>query len=114
MKEVQTALATVGVPVYALAWRPTANQPTAPNQYIVYTTMVSEDTHRDDALVSYSVYVYLNIWSKQDPTALVKSVRQLMRAADFALVEERDSYEGNTDTNCVASTWLLRKYAADE
>jgi len=39
MKRVQDALRPTGIPAFAVAWKPTAAQPTAPDQYLVYTTM---------------------------------------------------------------------------
>ena len=63
------------------------------------------------SLCRYQIYVYLNLWSKDDPTDATLSIRQAMRSNDFALVEESDSYEESTDTYCIASTWLFRKEA---
>jgi hypothetical protein len=109
MKEVQDALRFTGIPAFALAWRPTEQHPTAPDLYIVYTTMTTEVEHWDDTLRRYQVYVYLNLWSKADPTAAKLSVRSAMRNAGFALVSETDSYEEETTSYLVASTWLLTK-----
>ena len=111
MKEVQNALSSTNIPAFALAWRATAQHPQPPDQYIVYTTMTTESEHWDDTLCRYQIYVYLNLWSKDDPTNAALSVRTAMRAAGFALVEESDSYEESTDSYCIASTWLLRKEA---
>jgi hypothetical protein len=111
MKEVQDALRPTGIPAFALAWRSTPQHPTAPDLYIVYTTMTTETEHWDDTLRRYRVYVYLNIWSKTDPTAAKLSVREAMRTAGFALVEESDSYGEETDSYHIASTWLLIKEA---
>ena len=114
MKEVQDALRTTGVPTFALAWCSTAAYPTAPDQYIVYTTMTTESEHWDDTLCQYQIYVYLNLWSKDDPTDASLSVRQAMRSGGFALVEESDSFEEETEYFCISSTWLLRKEATPD
>ena len=111
MKEVQAALQSTSIPAFALAWRSTQQYPTAPDLYIVYTTMTTESEHWDDALILYQVYVYLNIWCKSDPTDARLKVRDAMRAAGFALVEESDSYEEDTQSYLVSSTWLLNKGA---
>ena len=111
MKEVQDALRTTGIPAFALAWRSTEAYPTAPDQYIVYTSMTTESEHWDDALCQYQIYVYLNLWSKDDPTGAARSIRQAMRSGGFALVEESDSFEEETEYFCISSTWLLRKEA---
>ena len=111
MKEVQDALRTTGIPTFALAWRSTAAYPTAPDQYIVYTTMTTESEYWDDTLCKYQIYVYLNLWSKYDPTDDIQSVRSAMRSGGFALVEESDSFEEETEYFCISSTWLLRKEA---
>ena len=112
MKEVQNALRATGIPAFALAWRSTAEYPTAPEQYIVYTTMTTESEHWDDDFRQTQVYVYMNLWSREDPTAAAASVRVAMRAAGFSFVEESDSFEEKTEYFCISSTWLLRKEAA--
>ena len=38
MKRVQDALRSVGIPVFAGAWKATAENTTLPQQYLVYTT----------------------------------------------------------------------------
>ena len=111
MKEVQDALRTTGIPTFALAWRRAATYPTAPDQYIVYTTMTTESEHWDDTLCRYQIYVYLNLWSKDDPTDAIQSVRSAMRSGGFAHVEESDSFEEETEYFCISSTWLYRKEA---
>ena len=50
MKAVQDALKPTGIPAYATAWKPTAAHKTAPDKYLVYTTMTTEDSHHDDDL----------------------------------------------------------------
>jgi len=109
MKKVQDALRSTGIPAFALAWRSTPGCPTAPDQYIVYTTMTTESEHWDDMLCQYQIYVYLNLWSKDDPTDAIQSVRSAMRSGGFALVEESDSFEEETEYFCISSTWLYRK-----
>ena len=111
MKEVQDALRTTGIPAFALAWRSTAAYPTAPAQYIGYTSMRTESEPWDDALRQYQIYVYLNLWSKDDPTGAARSIRQAMRSGGFALVEESDSFDEETEYFCISSTWRLRKEA---
>ena len=109
MKEVQEALKATGIPAFALAWRSTQQNQTAPDLYIVYTTMTTETEHWDDAPRRYLIYVYLNIWCKNDPTDARNSVRSAMRSSGFALVEESDSYEEDTQSYLVSSTWLMQK-----
>ena len=111
MKRVQDALRSVGIPVFAGAWKATAENTTLPPQYLVYTAQTYEDEHWDDANRRYRVYVYLNLWSKGDPTGAARSIRQAMRSGGFALVEESDSFEEETEYFCISSTWLLRKEA---
>ena len=105
MREVQDALASIGIPVYALILR----AETPPEQYIVYTSLTTEDEHWDDAPVRYKVYAYLNLWSKGDPTQTVLAVRNAMRSAGFSMVEETDSYEDDTGMYLVSSTWVFWK-----
>ena len=114
MKEVQDALRATGIPTFALAWRSTPEYPIAPDKYIVYTTMTTESEHWDDTLCRYQIYVYLNLWSKDDPTDATLSIRQAMRSGNFALVEESDSFEEETEYFCISSTWLYRKEAGSD
>ncbi len=107
MRIVQEALAPTGIPAFAGAWKSTPENPTAPDQYIVYTTMVTEDEHWDDEFQKYRVYVYLNLWSKGDPTAAVRSIRSAMRLAGFGFYDETDSYNDDTDYHLVAGTWVI-------
>jgi len=107
MRIVQNALREIGIPVFAGAWKPTPENPTAPDQYVVYTTMVTEEEHWDDEFRQYRVYVYLNLWSKGDPTEMVRRIRTDMRLAGFGFYEETDSYNDETDYNLVAATWVI-------
>lgn len=108
MKRVQDALRPTGIPAFAVAWKPTAAQPIAPEQYLVYTTMTREDEHWDDEFRRYRVYIYLNLWSVHDPTEAISSVRAAMRQAGFALLEESDSYNADARQTLVAWTWVIR------
>ena len=88
MKRVQDALRPTGIPAFAGAWKATAENPTVPDQYLVYTTQTYETEHWDDALRRYEVYVYLNLWCAGDPTDAIRRVRAAMRGAGFAMREE--------------------------
>ena len=106
MKRVQDALRPTGIPAFAGAWKATAENPTAPDQYLVYTTQTYETEHWDDALRRYEVYVYLNLWCAGDPTDAIRRVRAAMRGAGFAMREEGDSYNDDTGQTLVAWTWV--------
>ena len=107
MKIVQDALMPTGIPAFACAWRPTAAQPAPPAQYLVYTTQTVEDEHWDDAFQRYRVYVYMNLWSANDPTTAITSIRSAMRQAGFAMLEESDSYSADARQTLVAWTWVF-------
>ncbi len=107
MRKVQEALQHTGIPAFAGAWKSTSSQPTAPAQYIVYNTMVTEDEHWDDEYRQYRVYVYLNLWSKGDPTEAVRTIRTAMRIAGFSFYDETDSYNHDTGYHLVAATWVI-------
>ena len=109
MKIVQDALRGISILAFPNAWKPTAAQPTAPAQYVVYTTMTTEDEHWDDDLRRYRVYVYLNLWSEPDPTAAILAVRAALRAAGFALIDERVQASPDEEANqyLVSWTWVL-------
>lgn len=118
MKQVQDALAGIGIPAFAGAWRPTSGHATAPDQYLVYTTRTNETEHWDDTLRRYKVFVYLNLWTTADPTAVIRLVRTAMRDAGFAMEDEADSYNDDTRQTLIAWTWVLytepETEAADE
>ena len=109
MKRVQDALAPTGIPAFPSAWKPTASQPVAPAQYLVYTTLTAEDEHWDDGFRRYRVYVYLNLWSDVDPTDAIRAIRAALRAADFALVEETEQASPDEEANqyLVSWTWVF-------
>jgi len=106
MKAVQDALKPAGIPAYATAWKPTASHRTAPDKYLVYTVMTTEDIHHDDYLQGYRVHVYLNLWTRGDPTPDIRKVREAMYAAGYAMSSELDSYNDETDQTLIAWTWV--------
>lgn len=113
MKQVQDALQNIGIPVYAGVWRAaTANQ-NPPSQYCVYSTTTTEAAHEDDHPSRYRTYVYLNLWSDCDPTAMRRTIRAAMYAAGFGMVEESDkgynmpAYDTATRQYTVQWTWCL-------
>ncbi len=108
MKEVQQALALTGIPAYALAWRVTAQYPVPPPAYLVYTTHTYESEHWDDRPIRYTVLVYLNLWTKDDPTENIRIVRAAMRNAGFGLSDESISYDAETGQTLVAWTWQIQ------
>lgn len=119
MRQIQEALKNI-VPVYQDAYRPTAKSQAQPDQYIVYTTMTTEDWHADDAYQSIRTYVYMNLWSMGDPTDTAKAVRAAMREAGFAMSEESTGattgesyYAEGPNLFCVRWTWVYWE-AAEE
>ena len=90
MKQVQDALQNIGIPVYAGVWRAATAQQNPPAQYCVYSTTTTEAAHEDDHPSRYRTYVYLNLWSDSDPTAMRRTIRSAMYAAGFGMVEESD------------------------
>ena len=113
MKQVQDALRPTGIPAFAGAWQSTVEYPIAPEQYLVYTTMTTEDEHWDDALRRYQLHVYLNLWTALDPTEAIRQVRAAMRRAGFAMLDETDSYNDDTRQTLIAWTWVCWMEAND-
>ena len=115
MRQVQSALSGIGIPVYAGVWRATSSNQNPPPQYAVYSTVTTEDAHHDDQVVSRRTYVYLNLWSDDDPTDMADILRRAMYAAGFAMIEESDkgynqpSYDTATRQYTVQWTWCLRE-----
>ena len=90
MKQVQTALADIDIPVYAGVWRATSQNQNPPEQYVVYSTTTTEAAHEDDHPSMYRTYVYMNLWSDSDPIPMRDRIRASMYAAGFTMVEESD------------------------
>ena len=113
MKQVQNALRNIGIPVMAGVWRATSPNQNPPAQYVVYSTAKTEDSHQDDHVQSFRTYVYLNLWSDIDPTAMAKRIRSAMYAAGFSIVEESDkgynqpAYDTATKQYTIQWTWCL-------
>ena len=112
MRQVQEALANIGIPVMAGIWRATTEQQTAPIQYVVYSSTTTEAEHYDDHVRALCTYVYLNLWSDIDPTAMVKTIREAMFAYGFGMLEESDkgynqpAYDTPTRSYTVQWTWI--------
>ncbi len=115
MRQVQQALAGIGIPVFAGVWRATSSSPNPPVQYLVYSTTKTEASHHDDQVTSYRTFIYLNLWSDIDPTEMADVIRQAMYEAGFAMVEESDkgynqpAYDTATHQYTVQWTWCLRE-----
>lgn len=113
MKQVQDALANIGIPVYAGVWRSDTINQNPPAQYVVYSTTTTEVAHEDDHPSGYRTYVYLNLWSDADPTAMRRTIRRAMYDAGFGMVEESDkgynqpAYDTATRQYTVQWTWSL-------
>lgn len=113
MRQVQRALADIGIPVYAGVWRASGTNQNPPPQYVVYSTTTVEAAHEDDHPSLYRTYVYLNLWSETDPTETRYRIREAMYAAGFGMVEESDkgynqpAYDTATRSYTVQWTWCL-------
>lgn len=113
MKQVQLALAGLGIPVFAGIWRATSSNPNPPPQYVVYSTTAKEETHFDDRVIAIKTFVYLNLWSSGDPTLMAALVRSAMYAAGFGMIEETDrgynetAYDTSTRMYTIHWTWSL-------
>ena len=113
MKQVQTALANIGIPVIAGVWRASTSNQNPPAQYVVYSTTTTEAAHEDDHPSLYRTYVYLNLWSDTDPSSMRKTIRDAMYAAGFGMIEESDkgynqpAYDTATRQYTVQWTWCL-------
>ncbi len=115
MKQVQEALASLGIPVQAGIWRATTPNQNPPAQYVVYSSTTTEASHQDDTVTSYKTFVYLNLWSDTDPTEMANRIRRLMYDYGFFMIEESDkgynqpSYDTATKQFTVQWTWVWRE-----
>lgn len=107
------ALATAGIPTYAGTWKETKEYPKPPEAYIVHTQMRVEDFHDDDLLKDYRLFVYANLWSVSDPTALAARVRRVMHADGWGMEEETVDYDEDAKRFHVAWTWVRLEAASD-
>ena len=123
MRQVQEALANIGIPVFAGVWRATSSDQNPPVQYVVYSSTTTENSHQDDHVTSFRTYVYLNLWSDIDPTDMADTIREAMYNYGFTILEESDkgynqpSYDTATRQYTVQWTWVLyqeKSYAADD
>ena len=123
MKQVQQALADIGIPVFAGIWRATSPDQNPPVQYVVYSSTTTENSHEDDHVTSFRTYVYLNLWSDIDPTDMAETIRNAMYDHGFSILEESDkgynqpAYDTATRQYTVQWTWALfqeKSYAADD
>ena len=123
MKQVQQALADIGIPVFAGIWRATSPDQNPPVQYVVYSSTTTENSHEDDHVTSFRTYVYMNLWSDIDPTDMAETIRQAMYDHGFSILEESDkgynqpAYDTATRQYTVQWTWVLyqeKSYAADD
>lgn len=115
MRQVQEALAGIGIPVMAGVWRATSLEQNPPSQYIVYSSTATEASHEDDHPAEYRHYVYMSLWSKDDPTEMRDIVREAMYGAGFGMVEESDrgynqpEYNTATRQYAIQWTWCYRE-----
>jgi len=115
MRQVQLALKDIGIPVMAGIWRATSPNQNPPLQYVVYSTTTTEAAHEDDHVTSLRTFIYLNLWSDIDPSAMRETIRNAMYAAGFFMVEESDkgynqpAYDTATRQYTVQWTWVWRE-----
>jgi len=112
MREVQEALKDIGIPVLAGVWRATSPDQNPPSQYVVYSSTTTESNHADDRVTGYRTFVYLDLWSKTDPTEMRMKIRKAMYAYGFAIREESDKgynqpqYDTFTHQYSIQWTWV--------
>lgn len=116
MKIVQEALADViasGVPVMEGIWRTEDENQNPPPQYVVYSTTITERQYWDDRPRAYSTTVYLDFWSKVDPTETRDLIRRCMYDAGFSIESEsskgynQPAYDHYTHQYCIQWLWKI-------
>lgn len=119
MKQVQEALKNI-IQVQQDVYRPTGADMSAPAQYAVYVTSAMEDEHWDDEAQSMKTFVYMNLWSRTDPTEKAREIRKAMRGAGFGMAEESTgntrgeaNYAEGPKYFCVSWTWVYRERIDD-
>lgn len=119
MRQVQEALKGI-IDAYADVYRPLKADMSTPAQYAVYVTQTTEDEHWDDEAQSMKTFVYMNLWSKSNPTEKAREIRRAMREAGFAMAEESTgsssgeaAYAEGPKLHCVSWTWVYRERIED-
>ena len=119
MKQVQDALKGI-IQVQQDVYRPRNAQESTPAQYAVYVTSSMEDQHWDDEARSMKTFVYMNLWSRTDPTEKAKEIRKAMREAGFSMAEESTgntrgeaNYAEGPKYFCVSWTWVYWENVED-
>lgn len=119
MRQVQEALRGI-IAVSQDVYRPNSADMSTPAEYAVYVTSTTEDEHWDDEARSLKTFVYMNLWSRTDPTEKARAIRQAMRAAGFNMAEESTgntrgeaNYAEGSKYFCVSWTWVYRECVDD-
>lgn len=115
MRQVQEALANLGIPVYPDVWR-SENGEFAPAQYVVYVANHIETDFWDGAPHTLLSNIYMNLWSMTPPTQTAETLKTLMWSAGFEMKEELTGnsynstrYDEDIQYYCVSWTWVLRE-----
>lgn len=119
MKQVQEALKGIIAASQDVYRANDAGQET-PEQFVVYVTSTTEDEHWDDEARSMKTFVYMNLWSRTDPTEKARQIRKAMRAAGFSMAEETTGstkgearYAEGSKYFCISWTWVYRECVED-
>jgi len=97
-KILDAALKALGVPVARAFWKVTEKKP-APRTYFTYQLILAAGTlHADDDNEATESTWAIDLYSKDDYTALVKAAVQALKAADFyGVTVEAEQYERDTE-----------------
>lgn len=106
MKVVQQALKNVGIPVMEGIWRTEDEIQNVGDQYVIYSETTTEAQSADDEPIIYQTFIYMNLWSKFDPTPMRNEIRKRMYAAGFRMIEE-----SNKGYNQPAYNYFTHQYA---
>lgn len=118
MREVQTALKDLiddGLYVAHGAWMPSEGNINSPSEYVVYSVAESEDEHCDDCVTGTVHFVYMDLWTEDDPTDLAEAIRERMYAHGFSMVQMTDRgynqprWSHMTRQHCIYMTWRYRR-----
>ena len=91
------AIERAGIAAYYLVAKPKASRPQVPDQYAVYTRVLTESPLGcDDADRILAHHVRVDVYDAVTPTQAVARLRQSLTRAGFVIKAERDlsEYEG--------------------
>lgn len=108
---VMQALKNIGIPVYWVKW---VGDTPPPRPYIIFQGVSRPAHYADNRYTARIHYIYMDLYSDQNPHQHTEAIRSAMESAGFSEVEQRDVAQDTlartemTDFH-IAWTWVYRE-----